>query len=204
MHVKVEHFCRLQPGVADVVGVAYPGHGLALDSPALFDISIDISQYLTRMVFIGQAVDDRYARVGGKTLDDVLLKGADHDQVAHARNDLRGVFHRLAAAQLRVARVEVDGVAAELLHTCFKRQARARGAFLENHHQGAIGQRMIRLVGLEALLDNARALENMLQLGTAQVVKLQKMFDVHVMRLAPGSRQAAGTAYPAIAVPLLA
>jgi len=68
------------------------------------------------MIFVGQAVDHRHARMRGEALDDALLEGADHHDVAHARNHLPGIFHRFAAPKLRVARVQVDRRTAELVH----------------------------------------------------------------------------------------
>ena len=179
MHVEVEDFRRLQPGIAHVVGVADPCHGLALDRPAMFDVGVDVGEDLARVVFVGQAVDHRHARIGRKALDDVLLEGADHDDVAHARDHLRRIFHRLAAAELRVARVQVDRRAAELLHAGLERQARARAGLLEDHHQRAVGQRPIVLVGLELLLDAARALEQVVELVAAEVLELQKVLYRH-------------------------
>ena len=32
MHIEIENFCGLQPGVADVVRIANPRHSLALES----------------------------------------------------------------------------------------------------------------------------------------------------------------------------
>jgi len=71
------------------------------------------------MVFVGETVDHRHARVAGKALDDVLLKRANHHHITHARNYLRRVFYRFAATELRIARVEINRRAAELLHAGF-------------------------------------------------------------------------------------
>ena len=99
VHVEVEHLRGLQPGVADVVRVADPRHGLAADVAAMLDVGVDVGQDLAGMVFVGEAVDHRHARTAREALDDVLLEGADHHDVAHARDHLRGVLHRLAAAR---------------------------------------------------------------------------------------------------------
>ena len=50
------------------------------------------------MMFIGQAIDHRYARVGSETLDDFLAESTDHDDVAHAGHDLCRILYRFAAA----------------------------------------------------------------------------------------------------------
>jgi hypothetical protein len=129
------------------------------------------------VVFVGQAIDHRHARVGGETLDDVLAEGAHHDDVAHARHDLAGVFHRFAAAQLRVARVQVDGGAAQLVHAGLERQAGAGRVLLEHHDQRAVDQRVVDLVVLELALDDVRTLDHVLVLVQREVGKLQVMLD---------------------------
>jgi hypothetical protein len=102
----------------------------------------------------------------------VLLEGADHHQVAHARDDLCRVLDRLAAAELRVAGIEVDRRAAELLHAGLEGQARARAGLLEDHHQRAVEQRVIRLVALELVLDPVRSIEEIVVLGARKVFEL--------------------------------
>ena len=64
-----------------------------------------------------------------------------HKTVDVAREHLRGVGDRLAAAELDVARGEEQGVAAELVHAHFERDPRARRGFLEDHRQGLPGER---------------------------------------------------------------
>ena len=84
MDVKIEDFCRLQPGVAHVVRIAYPRDCLALYAAALFDVGVDVGQNLAGVIFVGQPVDHRYARIRGKAFDDGLLEGAYHHQIRHA------------------------------------------------------------------------------------------------------------------------
>jgi hypothetical protein len=122
MHLEVEDLGSLQPGVADVVRIADPRHRLALNRAALFDEGKDVGHDLAGVVFVGQAVDHRHARVGSEALDDFLFEGADHDDVAHARNHLRRILDRLAATQLRIAGIEIDGRTAQLMHAGFERQ----------------------------------------------------------------------------------
>ena len=110
-----------------------------------------------------------------EALDDRLLEGADHHDVDHARDDARDVLDRLAAAELRVARHQRDDRAAELVHAGLERDARARRVLLEHHRERAVVQRPVRLVALEALLDPARALEQVLELVAAEILELQEM-----------------------------
>ena len=115
-----------------------------------------------------------------EALDDRLLERADHDDVAHPGNDLRGILHRLATAQLRIARVQVDGGPAQLVHAGLERQAGAGGGLLENHHQRAVCQRVVCLVALEAVLDEARAREQVVELFAGEIIETQEMLDRHL------------------------
>jgi hypothetical protein len=108
-----------------------------------------------------------------------MISCSNHHEVDHPRNDLAGVLHRLAASQLGVARVEVDRRAAELVHACLERKSGAGRAFLEDHRQRAIDQRVVRLIALEAALDQARAFEQVLQFVAREVLELQKVLEHH-------------------------
>src|SRR5882762_5653956 len=175
VYVEAQYLGGLQPGVADVVRVPDPRHRLSADRPAPLDEGVDVRKDLAGMVFIGQPVDHRHARVRGETRDDLLLKGADHRDVAHARNHLGRVFHRLAAPELRIAGAEEDRRTAQLVHAGLERQPGARALLLENHHQRAIEERVVRLVGLELLLYPARAPEQVFELVPPEVPELQKV-----------------------------
>src|SRR6202012_3819097 len=98
---------------------------LAANRAAMFEIREDVGQHLARVIFVGQAIDDRHTRIVGKALEDVLAEGADHDDVDHARDDLRSVFDRLAAAQLRITRAHEYRMTAKLEDARFEREARA-------------------------------------------------------------------------------
>ncbi len=110
---------------------------------------------------------------------DGLLEGADHDHVDHPRNHARDILDRLAAAELSIATVQIDGDAAQLVHTGLERHAGARRRLLEHHGQRAIAQRLINLVALETLLDPARTFEQVGELVTAEIPELQKMLGSH-------------------------
>jgi len=113
--------------------------------------------------------------MGGEAFDDFLFEGTDHYHVHHARNHFRRIFHRLAAAQLGVAGVQVDCRTAQLVHAGLEGEAGAGRILLEDHGQGAIGQRMVGLVALEAVLDDAGTDKQMFQLVARQILELQEM-----------------------------
>ena len=96
-------------------------------------IGIDIGHDLARVVFVGQPVDNRYARGGREAFNDALLEGANHDDVAHARDDLRRVFDGFTATELRIARIQINSGATQLLHAGLERQTCARTGLFEDH-----------------------------------------------------------------------
>src|SRR3990167_241775 len=176
MHLEAQQRGGLQPGVGHVVAVADPGHRLALDGASVLDEGEDVGQDLAGVEFVGQAVDDGHTRMLRKTLDLGLLEGADHHQVHHAADDLGAVFNRLGVAELAVARGQVHHAAAKLVHARLKAHARARAGLLENHGQRAVNQRVVLLVGLEFLLDQRGALEQVGVFVGGEVVELQIVF----------------------------
>ncbi len=165
MEREAQHFSRLQPGIGHVVGVADPRHDLPGDRAAMLYVGEDIRQDLAGVEFIGQAVDDRYAGMCGEAFDAGLLEGADHHDVHHARNNARGVFDGFGASQLRIVGREIDDGSAQLIHPRFERHACARARLLENHRQRAVMQRHMRVIALELVLDQARALQHIVDFG---------------------------------------
>ena len=178
MDLETQNFARLQPGVGHVVAVAHPGNRLAPDRAAVLDVGEDVRQDLARVKFIGQAVDDRHARVRCKTGYLGLLESADHHQIDHAADDLGTVFDRLGAAQLTITRCQVYHAAAELVHAGFKTHAGAGRGLFENHGHGAVDQRLVFFVCLEFFLDECGALEQVVILVSIQVTELEVVLDI--------------------------
>ena len=175
VHVEVEQLGGLQPRVADVVGIADPGDGTTLDRTAVFHERVDVREDLAGVVLVREAVDHGHAGVAGEALDDLLLERADHHGVAHPGDHLRGVLDGFAATELRVARVEVDRAAAELLHPGLEREAGAGRGLLEDHDQRAVGERPVAFVALEARLDDPGAFEEIGELFAREVLELEEM-----------------------------
>jgi hypothetical protein len=78
-----------------------------------------------------------------KALDRVVIEGADHHRVDHAGEHPRAVLDRLAAPQLGIARGEEQGMTAELHHADLERYSGSGRGLLEDHGQGAVGQRAV-------------------------------------------------------------
>src|SRR5438477_83232 len=81
-------------------------------------------------------------RFFGKISDRFVRERARHDPLDIPRQHLRRIVNRLSSANLNVARGEEQRVTAELEHACFKRDARARRRFLEDHRQRLSFQRV--------------------------------------------------------------
>ena len=61
-----------------------------------------VSQYLTGMAIIGQAVDHRDGAIFGQRLNLCLCKGTDHDAVQIAGKNTGGVTYGLTSADLQL------------------------------------------------------------------------------------------------------
>jgi len=92
---------------------------------------------------------------------------------------LRGVFHRLAAAELAVASIQVDRRAAELVHAGFERQTGTSRILFEHHHQRTVEQRVVRFVILELALDDTATFDHVFVFVEREVGELQEVFDCH-------------------------
>ncbi len=115
----------------------------------------------------------------GEALDDGLRESADHHHVHHPRDHSRDVLDGLAAPELGVAAIQVDGDAAQLVHAGLERDPGARRRLLEDHGQRAVAQRLVDFVALEAFLDPPRPLEKVDELVAREILQLQKMLGSH-------------------------
>ena len=94
----------------------------------------DIGKRLRRVVDVGQTVPHGNARVGGETLDDLLVVAAVLDAVVEAAEDLGGVDHRFLLAHLGGLGIEEGDVRALVVSGDFERAAGAgRGLFKQQH-----------------------------------------------------------------------
>jgi hypothetical protein len=83
--------------------------------------------------------------------------------------------NRLAPAELGVAGIEKDRGAAQVLDARLEGQSSTGRLLLEDHHQRAIGQRVIGLIALVEVLDDAAAGKDMLDLVAIKVDQLQEV-----------------------------
>ena len=114
--MKAQNARCLNPRIAHVIRIADPRHGFTLDVAALLDIGVDVRRHLARVVFVGQTINHRYARMRGKTLNDFLSKGTNHHDVGHTRDHLCRILNGFATSELGIASVEENRVTAQLMH----------------------------------------------------------------------------------------
>ena len=178
--METQNLGRFKPRVAHVVGVAHPADRTAFDRDIVLHERENVRHDLHGVIFVRQAVDHGHAAVVGKGLQAVLTKGADHHEVAHAAHDAGRVFDRLGAAELRALAREVNDVAAELIETRLKGDARAGARLFENHQQHLAAEGRIRRARLLKRLDLSSAAQHRVEFVLGEVGKLQKMPQSHV------------------------
>ena len=150
--LEVELDRRFYIAVAHVVAVADPGHGLALDRATMLKKGLHVGQQLARVQVIGQAVDHRYARVGGKFGQGTVGESTDHHRIKHARLTWRSRRSaRHAPVACRAAKERSPG-RAELDHAASNGSGAGRG-FLEDHPQHAVFQRLEQYAAVTQVLE---------------------------------------------------
>ncbi len=131
-------------GLVDVVAVADEGDHEALEPPeALLDRE-HVGQGLAGVLAQGQPVDDRDRGLRGELHGDLVRPGPDDDRVHHPLEVAGHVMDALAGAQDGVVG-QVDCVAAHLGHAGLEADLGAKARLLEEHGQGATGQRRGRM-----------------------------------------------------------
>jgi hypothetical protein len=116
--------------------------------------------------------------VPGELLDLLLREGADDDPVDVARQGLGGVVRRLAARQLQpntAADREVQGLAAELMHTHLEGHARAGRGLGEDQGDRLACERAA--VSPRAAFHFGRERDHPTELGGRQILEAAKVSD---------------------------
>ena len=72
------------------------------------------------MKLISQAINHWDTRVGTKAFYGGLLKGTNHDDVGHSRNDLSSIFNGFTTTKLGVSCVHINRMATQLMDTGLK------------------------------------------------------------------------------------
>ena len=87
---------------------------------------------------------------GGEVFEFLVFEDAGHDAVDHAGEDAGDIGDGLAGAQADFGGSDVDGVAAEVIHGGFERDAGAEGGFFEDAGEDfAAGEGVVVAGGFE-------------------------------------------------------
>src|SRR5262249_7666412 len=132
---------------ADVVAVAEVDDLEPCEATEALPDGHHVGECLTRMRTVGEAVDDGDRRVRRELLDVGLRERADHDRVEVTGEHDRGVLDRLAAAELEIARREVETRPAELVDPDLEGDAGPGRGLLEDHPERAAGEEPGLLAG---------------------------------------------------------
>ncbi|MNH20042.1 hypothetical protein D3C79_797950 [compost metagenome] len=106
-------------------------------------------------------------------------KGTDHHRIEHARHDDGAVANRLATAQLGVPWREEDGLAAELDHAGFERQAGAGRGLFEDHPQHAVFQRFEQYAAVTQVLQLDTSTDHTEQFVGCEIHQGEKVPSAH-------------------------
>jgi hypothetical protein len=89
---------------------------------------------------VAQSIDDRHAAPVCQVYHILMAEDPGHNTVRIAAENPGHVGRALPCAQPHLCRAEVEGVAAQVLHTHFKADTGAQGGFLKEQGQGFVGQ----------------------------------------------------------------
>ena len=126
-----------------IIAIAQPRDFQTGQRFAMLDQSQQVCNDLARVAAIGQTIDDRDRGIGRQFLDLGVIVRADHDCIDHPAEHPCGVGNAFPAAQLHTACFHDNRATTQLPHRHVETDARAGGAFLENHRQHMACQRCV-------------------------------------------------------------
>ena len=174
--VDAELGADVHQAVGDIVARVAAEDELAL-AQRLFGVlhqRQDIGKRLRRVVDVGQAVPHGNARVGGETLDDLLVVAAVLDAVVEAAEDLGGVDHRFLLAHLGGLGIEESDVRALVVSGDFERAAGAGRGLFEQQHDVLAGEQVAADAGALFGLEVSGEIEHVADLVGGEVLQRQE------------------------------
>ena len=168
--------CADDQRVCHIVAVADVAEIQAVECTLIFTDGHQVSQNLTGMCIVGQAVDNRDAAETSQIFDFLLFKGTDHNTVEVTGEYAGSILNRFAAADLQVTGGEELCEAAQLVHTGFERNTGTGGGFLEDHTEGFAFQQMMGNTMLLVIFELIGEVEDIDDFFLIQISHFQKMF----------------------------
>ena len=126
------------------------------------------------MVNVGQAVPNGNARVGGETLDDLLVVAAVLDAVVEAAQDLGGVNHRFLLAHLGRLGIEEGDACAFIISGDLERAAGAGRGLFKQQHDVLAGEQVAADAGALFGLEVSGEIEHIVDLVGGEVFQRQE------------------------------
>ena len=174
--VDAELGADVHQAVGDIVARVAAEDELAL-AQRLFGVlhqREDVGECLRRVVNVGQAVPHGHARVGGETLDDLLVVAAVLDAVVEAAQDLGGVDHRFLLAHLGGLGIEEGDVRALVVSGDFERAAGAGRGLFEQQHDVLAGEQVAADAGALFGLEVSGEIQHVADLVGGEVFQRQE------------------------------
>jgi hypothetical protein len=134
-----------------------------------------VADDLRGMVVVGEPVDDGHLAVARELHDRLVLERTRLDHVAHPREHLGRVVERLAHAEVDLAGLEVERVAAELGHRHLEGDAGARGGLLEDHPQRAVVEQQRHSRVAVGVLEQADQPDQLLEFLAAEFLGIDEV-----------------------------
>ena len=134
----------------------------------------DIGKRLGGVVNVGQAVPNGNARVGGETLDDLLVVAAVLDAVVEAAQDLGGVNHRFLLAHLGRLGIEEGDACAFIISGDLERAAGAGRGLFKQQHDVLAGEQVAADAGALFGLEVSGEIEHIADLVGGEVFQRQE------------------------------
>ena len=149
-------------------------HLLAAQITALlFDDRHQVGQALERVIDVALHVEHRHARRLCNRIQITVAQApvdmANGDAIEIAAKDFADLLGGIAVRDLRRARFDERGVAAQLCHAGLKRSARARAAEEEQHRQHLVAQTSVGLIQRALALQIERHIHDGFNLFFAKV-----------------------------------
>ena len=166
----------IHEAVGDVVARVAAEDELALAQGLLrvFHERQDIGERLRRVVDVRQAVPHGHARVGGETLDDLLVVAAVLDAVIEAAEDLGGVRHRFLLAHLGGLGIEEGDACAFVVGCNLEGAAGAGGGLFEQQHDVLAGEQVAADAGALFRLEVGGEIQHIADLIGGEVLQGQE------------------------------
>ena len=124
------------------------------------------------MIIIGQSVDHRNGRHSGKFFNIRLRKSTDHNPGEITAQNVGCIADSFAAAELHLGTVQIERIAAEFMHTDFKRYPGAGGGFGKDQSD-AFAFKNITLNFAAALLEITGQIKKLIKLALAYIPQCQ-------------------------------